>query len=211
MVDGNQDVEQLVRLLSQKRPDLVEFRLDNLSNFTLLEDIAHRKSFPAIAADRSDRDVALTKKLLMTAASSGFEYVDLDLHSTITQSDIGRLKSMGSELIRSFHDFSKTPSSEELDQVLDSQIRAGGDICKVVTTAVTMRDNLSILRFVEKKSSETRLVSFAMGRYGMLSRILSPLFGSEFTFASLTEDSKTAEGQLTIDNLRSAWQILGVQ
>jgi 3-dehydroquinate dehydratase/shikimate dehydrogenase len=211
MVDGNQDVEQLIGLISQKKPDLVEFRLDNLNNFTLLEHIARKKSFPAIASDRSERDVALTKKMLMTAASSGFEYVDIDLHSTITESDIRRFKSAGSELIRSFHDFSKTPCSGKLDQVLDSQIKAGGDICKVVTTAVTLGDNLSILRFVEEKSPVTRLVSFAMGWYGVPSRILSPLFGSEFTFASLSEDSRTAEGQLTVDKLRSVWQILGVQ
>jgi 3-dehydroquinate dehydratase type I len=190
---------------------LVEFRIDNLNNFTVLEDIADQKHFPAIATDRSNREAALTKKLLMTAASSGFEYVDLDLDSPLTRSDIHELKSMGSELIRSFHDFSKTLSSEELDQVLDSEITAGGDICKVVTTAVAPRDNLRILGFVEEKSAETRLVSFAMGRYGLPSRILSPLFGAEFTFASLTEGSKTADGQLTIDDLRSAWQLLGVQ
>lgn len=211
MVDGNQNVEQLISLLSQKRPDLVEFRLDNLNNFTTLEDIAHKKTFPGIATDRSNRDTAVTKRLLITAASSGFEFVDLDLASQLTQSDIQQLKSNGSKLIRSFHDFSKTPSPKELDEVLESQVKAGGDVCKVVTTAVTPRDSLSILRFVEEKSPKTRLVSFAMGRHGIPSRILSPLFGAEFTFASLTEGSKTADGQLTIDNLRSAWQLLGVQ
>ena len=211
MVDGNQDVEQLILRLSQKKPDLVEFRLDNLNNFTTLEAIAHKKTFPAIATDRSNRDTALTKKLLLTAASSGFEFVDLDLSFQLIRSDIQQLKATGSELIRSFHDFSRTPSPKELDEVLESQIKAGGDVCKIVTTAVTASDSLDILRFVEENSQKTRLVSFAMGRHGIASRILSPLFGAEFTFASLTEGAKTADGQLTIDNLRSAWQLLGVQ
>ena len=210
MVDGNQDVEQLLSMLSQKRPDLVEFRFDNLTNVTKLDEIAHKKTFQAIASDRSNRDAAMTRKLLMTAAASGFEFVDLDIASPLAGSDIQQLKSTGSDLIRSFHDFSKTPSPKQLAELLGSQINAGGDVCKVVTTAVTPGDNLSILRFVEENSKKTRLVSFAMGRHGIPSRVLSPLFGAEFTFASLTESSKTADGQLTIDSLRSVWQLLGI-
>jgi len=211
MVDGSENVDQLMGLLSEKKPDLVEFRLDNLTNFAAIEDIAHKKTFPVIATDKSNRDAAATKKRLMTAASSGFELIDLDLASPSVRSVIRQVKSMGSEVIVSFHDFSKTPSRDELGEVLDSQIKVGSDVCKVVTTALYPRDSLSILRFLEENSSKTRLVSFAMGRNGIASRILSPLFGAEFTFASLTEASKTAEGQLTIDNLRSAWQLLGVQ
>ena len=210
MVDGSENLDQLMGLLSQKKPDLVEFRLDNLSNFAALEDIAHKKTFPAIAADKSNRDAATTRKRLMTAASSGFEFIDLDLASPHVRSDVRQVKSMGSGVIVSFHDFSKTPSRNELGEVLDSEIKAGSDVCKVVTTALCPRDNLTILRFLEEESSKTRLVSFAMGHHGIASRILSPLFGAEFTFASLTEASKTADGQLTIDNLRSAWQLLGV-
>jgi 3-dehydroquinate dehydratase I len=211
MVDGSENVDQLMGLLAQKKPDLVEFRLDNLSNFAAIEDIAHKKTFPVIAADKSNVDAANTKKRLMTAASSGFEFIDLDLASPHVRSVIRQVKSMGSEVIVSFHDLSKTPSPNELRKVLDSQIKTGGDVCKVVTTALHPRDNLSILLFLEEKSSQNRLVSFAMGRDGIASRILSPLFGAEFTFASLTEATKTADGQPTIDNLRSAWHLLGVQ
>jgi 3-dehydroquinate dehydratase/shikimate dehydrogenase len=94
---------------------------------------------------------------------------------------------------------------------LNSQIKNGGDVCKIITTAIYPRDNLSILHFLEEESTRTKLVSFAMGQQGIPSRILSPLFGAEFAFASLNEASKTADGQLTIDDLRSAWQLLGVQ
>jgi 3-dehydroquinate dehydratase/shikimate dehydrogenase len=88
---------------------------------------------------------------------------------------------------------------------------AGGDVCKIVTTAVHPRDNLTILDFLERHSQSTRLVSFAMGSVGTPSRILSPLFGGEFTFASIDEKSTTAEGQLSIDHLRTVWQLLGIQ
>ena len=81
---------------------------------------------------------------------------------------------------------------------------------KIVTTAKYPRDNLTVLNFVENNATTARLVSFAMGPLGIPSRVLSPLFGAEFTFASLGEQSRTAEGQLSIDNLRNVWQILGV-
>lgn len=209
-VDDNENIDQLMGLISEKNPDLVEFRLDKLSSFGALQEIARKKTFPAIATDKSNRDADMTSERLLAAASAGFELVDVDLYSPLASTAVRQVKALGAEAIVSFHDLLKTPSRDELKGVLDSQIRTGSDVCKIVTTAVHPRDNLSILRFIEERSAETRLVSFAMGRHGIPSRVLSPLFGAEFTFASLTEASKTADGQLTIDNLRSVWQLLGV-
>jgi 3-dehydroquinate dehydratase type I len=121
------------------------------------------------------------------------------------------MKSEGAEVILSFHDDSRTPPREELTKILEAEKKLGGDICKIVTTARQPRDNLTLLSFVENESANVRLVSFAMGTHGVPSRILSPWFGAEFTFAALSDKLKTAEGQLTIDELRSAWQILGLQ
>lgn len=211
MVDDRSNIEHLLGLVSKKKPDLVEFRLDNLNNFTTIDKIAEKKTYPAIAADRSYRDVAKTQKLLVGAATAGFELVDVDVTSPLAKAVVRQVKPLGAEVIVSSHDFAKTPSLDQLEKVLDSQMKAGSDVCKVVTTALGVHDNLSILRFLEEKSPETRIVSFAMGPHGVPSRILSPLFGAEFTFASLDEGSKTADGQLTIDNLRSVWQLLGVQ
>jgi 3-dehydroquinate dehydratase type I len=210
-VNGREELDSLLGAISQKKPDLVEFRLDNLDKPDALEKIAQKKSFSAIATDKSDRDAAVVKKLLLTAASAGFEFVDLEFASPLSRTTLPELKSLGAEVILSFHDTSKTPSSVELKKTLNSQIGLGSDICKVVTTAIHPRDNLIILQFLEEESSRTRLVSFAMGRQGVPSRILSPLFGAEFTFASFSEAARTAEGQLTIDDLRSVWHILGIE
>jgi len=211
MVEDSENIGQLIERVSQKKPDLVEFRLDKLSNSGILEMIAQKKTFPAIATDRSNRGPAATEKLLLEAASAGFEYVDIDLAAPFAKTAISQAKSHGAEVIVSFHDLSKTPSHSELDRVLNSERRAGGDVCKIVTTARQPRDNLAILGFLEERAAETRLVSFAMGPQGVASRILSPLFGAEFTFAALTEETRTADGQLSIDSLRSVWQLLGVQ
>lgn len=167
------------------------------------------KRFPTIATIKSNRYDG--KKFLLGAASSGFEFVDVDLTSSRNSNIVKELKAAGADVIVSFHENSKTPKPNELRRILNAEIKTRGDVSKIVTTAVREADNLSVLNFLKDKPAESKLVTFAMGRYGIPSRILSPLFGAEFTFASLNESSKTADGQLTIDDLRSAWQLLGVQ
>jgi len=211
MVDGSEDVGILLERLSQKKPDLVEFRFDRISDLAILEIIGEtKKEFKTIATDRGKRDAATRKKLLQAAAESGFDFVDVDLEDQASREIISALKDSEFQLIISYHDFSGTPSNEALSKVLNKARLSGADVCKIVTTAKHPRDNLTILSFVESNVSTARLVSFAMGRIGIPSRVLTTLYGAEFTFASLDEQSQTAEGQLSIDNLRKVWQILRV-
>jgi 3-dehydroquinate dehydratase-1 len=211
MVDDKVNITKLIEQIASKKPDLVEFRLDKLHEPGLLEEIVHRKSFPVIATDKSDRGSIATSELLSHAAAAGFDLVDIELSAALSNHIVKKLKSHGSEVIVSFHDRSRTPSSEDLRKVLQAEKKAGGDLCKVVTTAVKPSDNLTILGFVEDESTSTRLVSFAMGPHGVPSRILSPWFGAEFTFAAISEESKTADGQLSVDTLRMVWQTLGIE
>jgi 3-dehydroquinate dehydratase len=43
-----------------------------------------------------------------------------------------------------------------------------------------------------------------------MSRLLSPVFGSFFTFASLERGAETAPGQMTVQELRTAYELLGL-
>jgi 3-dehydroquinate dehydratase type I len=208
-LNDNENIDRLMEQINSKKPDLVEFRLDQSTNPQILSKITEKKSFPAIATDRSGR--ASTPKFLEEAAAAGFEFVDIDISSDHIEPRIKQLRSHDAQVILSSHDYSNTPSADQLRKILEAERKGGGDVCKIVTTALEARDNLTILDFVSTEAAQTRLVAFAMGSRGIPSRILSPYFGAEFTFASLTEESKTAEGQLSIDNLRNAWQILGIQ
>jgi 3-dehydroquinate dehydratase-1 len=195
--------------ISSKKPDLVEFRLDEANDPRVLGRIVRKKSCPIIATDKSGR--ASTAQFLDEAVAAGFEFVDVDLSSPRIGQRIKQLRSHGAQVIVSYHDHSKTPPSDELRSILEAEKEVGGDVCKIVTTATEPRDNLKVLDLLANEAARTRLVAFAMGTHGTASRVLSPFFGAEFTFASLTGESKTAEGQLSIDNLRNAWQILGIQ
>ena len=85
------------------------------------------------------------------------------------------------------------------------------DVCKIITTAKSVEDNLVVLDFVSKSSKHAKLVCFAMGEFGKTSRLLSPVFGAFFTFACLDKKRKTAKGQLTIQEMKQAYRTLGLK
>jgi 3-dehydroquinate dehydratase type I len=211
MVRDGDDVGQLFEKIDQKKPDLVEFRLDALTDSSILETIAQKKRIPAIATDKSARSPENASKLLLTAANAGFEFVDIDLSSKLRSDLVDELKRTDTGVIVSFHDNAKTPSLTQLQKILKAERKVRADICKVVTKAQEPQDNLTVLELLAKKQDGSKVISFAMGSAGIPSRILAPLFGAEFTFASLNQESGTAEGQLGIDDLRRAWKLLGIQ
>jgi len=204
----NGRIPNLLNRIRSKEPDLVEYRLDYLTDSSALEVIAKGKVYPIIATDRSGRERSRT--LLLDAADAGFDFIDVDLSFPLAGSIIKQLKTHDVGVIVSHHDFLETPLEEKLIELLQTEREMGGDICKIVTTATQPADNLIILRFINKCSPATKIVSFAMGKLGMASRVLSPFFGAEFTFASLDDESRTAEGQMNIDDLRKMWKMLGI-
>jgi 3-dehydroquinate dehydratase-1 len=112
------------------------------------------------------------------------------------------------KLIISFHDFDETPSFTKMCKILEEEAAIGADICKIVTTAKRIEDNLSILNFLSKTCGNHKTVSFCMGEEGKPSRFLSPLFGAYFTIASLHPRGETAPGQLPIREMRKAYDAL---
>jgi 3-dehydroquinate dehydratase len=52
------------------------------------------------------------------------------------------------------------------------------------------------------------MVSFAMGPLGLASRVLCPLIGGYFTYASLGEGKESAPGQLTVDQLKGIYRMM---
>jgi len=70
---------------------------------------------------------------------------------------------------------------------------------------------LAMLNFVASHSSKAKLVCFCMGEAGKVSRLLSPMFGAFFTFASLDQGSETAKGQMSISEMKTAYNLLGAQ
>jgi 3-dehydroquinate dehydratase type I len=204
---------QLIAKAEETNADLIEVRLDQLKdcleNHLGLADLAAHGKTPKIATDKSSRDEREHRQVLLSAAKSGFEYVDAELSTPQLKDLVKDLKALGAKPVVSFHKFDGSLGIAELNSVLEREISSGAEVCKIVVTAKRIEDNLTALNFVSASSSKVKLVCFCMGELGKVSRLLSPLFGGFFTFASLERGSGTASGQMAIQELKSAYALLG--
>jgi len=208
----------LVEKAENQRADFIEVRLDSLKKHNQLDDIAHCSNTPLIATNRSTEcqgkfsgSETERKRILLDAARNGFEYVDVELSTSKLKDIIGDLRGIGVKPIISFHNFNETPSLSQLNKILKKEIESGADVCKIITTAKLIEDNLTVLDFVSKACKSAKIVCFSMGELGKPSRLLSPLFGAFFTIASLESGKKTASGQLTIQEMKNAYAALGLK
>jgi len=193
--------------------DFIEIRLDRLEdcleNNRGLADLAAHGKTPKIATDKASRKETESRQMLIAAAKSGFEYVDIELSTPQLTPLVKELKALGAKPIVSFHKFDGSLSTSELNSILEREISSGAEVCKIVTTAKHIEDNLTTMNFISAASNKTKVVCFCMGELGKVSRLLSPLFGGFFTFASLERGSETASGQITIQEMKASYELLG--
>jgi 3-dehydroquinate dehydratase type I len=205
------EAQQLISQAEDLQVDFVEVRLDQLGKTHHLVDLTARHQVPLIATDHSRKNASDRQAILLNAAKSGFQYVDVALFSPKLQNFVSKIKDAGAKTIVSFHDYTKTLSIQELNRILEREISAGADVCKIVTTATKMEDNLTLLQFIQSAPLRKKPVCFAMGELGKTSRLLSPAFGSFFTFATLDRGSETAPGQMTVEEMRTTYELLGIR
>jgi 3-dehydroquinate dehydratase type I len=208
---------ELVERAENHGADLIEVRLDSLREHGELSDIAGCSKVSMIATNRPAKchgkfqgNETERKQILLNAARNGFEYVDIELSTSKLGNIVSDVHGMGVKSVVSFHDFNETPRPSQMEEVLKKELASGADVCKVVTTAKSLEDNLTVLNFVSKACKSAKTVCFSMGELGKISRLLSPLFGGFFTFASLEKGRETASGQMTIQEMRTAYAALGL-
>ncbi|MEM2320556.1 MAG: type I 3-dehydroquinate dehydratase [Candidatus Bathyarchaeia archaeon] len=212
------ELASLIREAESSGADLVEVRLDYmgeglLENIDHLRDIVEACSVPMIATNRHRGqggvcmlDEELRVESLLRAAEIGFDHVDVELDTRGLHEIVSHIKAYGAKVIVSHHTFTHTPSTEELEETVRREVKAGADICKVVTMANSLADSVRSLVFTYEMSRRVSLVCFAMGERGLPSRVLSPIFGASFTYASLGRGLETAPGQIAIHEMREIYR-----
>jgi 3-dehydroquinate dehydratase-1 len=176
--------------------------------------VASALSLPWIACNRmasqggaSELDEGARLEALTRAVELGAGIVDIEMAAPDVREFIAGVKGKARVLV-SDHDFEGTAGEEELAEVVERQRSLGADICKVVTTAQSTEDVVTVLRLARRFHSEG-IVTFAMGSLGIASRVLAPIEGSLFTYAALVTGSEAAPGQITVDALRAIYDAMG--
>lgn len=200
----------------KKGADLIEIRLDYFKEIPNFIKIRKMTSLPLIATNRSQSEGGFYDdieekrlRVLFTAASEGFEYIDLELMTPSIQSITKKMKKEYKiKLIISYHNYKSTPRLAHLNQIFKEQVDVGANLCKIVPLATTLEDNLTCLQFVSQASKINNIICFCMGTNGILSRLFSPLFGGYMTYASIEKRMEAASGQLTLEETRNFYELI---
>ena len=108
------------------------------------------------------------------------------------------LKSTKTKLLVSWHDFKKTPKNSELKNKIKQMSKFSTNV-KIVSTAKSTDDSTRMLELYNNKG-KNNLISFAMGDFGRISRILCLYLGSPYTYVSLGK--AIAPGQFSVDEVK---------
>lgn len=200
---GWQDIRQAL-----SRCEMAEIRLDGC----LLDQEQLQQCFtsdvPLVATCRisglMERNPGMTETaaakasedMLIKAIIAGAKYVDMELEAPkpMVKRVCLAAKENGTEVIRSFHDFSGTDSVEALKAVVEKCMYHGGEIAKVVTMAKCKEDVQRVLSLYGH-FDPSRLIAFCMGEEGRESRLECLRKGSPFTYAAPEGSEPAAPGQ----------------
>ena len=108
-------------------------------------------------------------------------------------------------MIISYHNFSETPSYEMLWSIVLRARDMGAEIVKISTTANSQADNETLYRVLDTaREHAIRMLGMCMGEEGRESRVKALEHGGLWMFAALDESTRTADGQMTIDEVKSS-------
>jgi len=191
--------------------DLFEVRIDLIGDGW--QELVRQLRKPWIACNRSADEGGKWKgseagriEELLKATALGADIIDIELRTRNLKQAVGLIKQRAKCLL-SVHELKGTPPLNEMKAIVQRQLEVGADVCKVVTTAQRFEDNLAVLQLITD-FPQTKVVSFAMGPLGCPSRILCPLIGGYFTYASIKAGEESASGQITIGDLKKIYEMV---
>jgi 3-dehydroquinate dehydratase type I len=202
-----------------RETDMLELRMDGLPKVNLKKLLAHRKGELLITNRHREEGGAFTGSeeervdLLIEAVDRGVDYVDLEARTDglLLKKLKNRIESLKGQtrLVLSSHYFEEFPPIKVMQKKIDEGVEAGADFIKIVPYARAIGDNLkvfSLIPYAQKK--QIPVITFCMGELGKLSRLLSPMFGSSWTYASPGQGQESAPGQMTIREMKKIYKEL---
>lgn len=204
----NSDLAAIKRV--EPLTDLFELRIDLIGGGW--HEVAVKLGKPWIACNRRAEEGGRWRgseseriEVLMSAVELGASIVDIELATPEVEKVVRDIKGRADCLL-SYHDLKGTPPLAKMREIIENQLAAGASICKVVATARIFADNVAVLQLI-RDFPGVKVISFAMGGEGQISRVLCPLVGGYFTYASIGEGRESAAGQITVSHLRKLYRM----
>ena len=119
------------------------------------------------------------------------------------------LKEHGVKVIASHHEFSSTPSYDEMAEVLEVLSGIGADIAKLAVMPQTPSDVMRLMSVTadfREKHPDQPVVTMSMGSLGIVSRLSGELTGSCITFGA--GEQASAPGQMPYADLEHIIKVI---
>lgn len=125
--------------------------------------------------------------------------LDIEYNTIRKNKELGKyIKKTKTNVLVSWHDFEKTPSVDALLKRLND-MKKFSKFVKIVTSAKKVTDASYVLSLYARAKG-IKLITFAMGDHGRISRILCLYLGSPFTYVSLGK--AVAPGQFSLKEIK---------
>jgi len=206
-VTTQQTVEDVKRVGTEA--DLIEIRMDYRDGSLDFDKIVEASKVPLVGTNRREDQGGRAQetekervKVLSEAVKAGFTYIDLASTTENLENVISDLKKEGAKVIASHHNFKTPLNNGQLEEKYAELKKTGGDVVKIIGWADSVLDNLPYIKFNNEHPGN---VSFGMGEKGVTSRIMAPLSGALYTYASLDEGKELGPGQVPLSHLREIY------
>lgn len=207
--------------------DLVEWRVDffqevdDLSKVVVALSSIHEilKELPLVFTFRSleeggEREISIPYYFEMNEAVANSGMADLiDIELRHEDDKIKQILSIihekGRFSILSSHNFSVTPTTQEMVTIIERAKALGGDIPKIAVMPTSARDVLALLEAtveMKEKNPNTPIITMSMAGQGAISRLAGEVFGSSVTFGALKKAS--APGQVEVNDLKRTLELI---
>lgn len=187
---------------AKKEADVVEIWFDDIKDLSEQDELQIAKNSKQDLLYKVTK-IDISKISHILSVIKNIKYIDFDISTDENILNKIKEKFPKIQLIISSHNFEKTPSQSELENLVEIMFTKGADIAKVATKANELVDSLRMLGLLSQLSAQgKKAICLCMGKHGRLTRIAGHLVGNYLMYAPLDKKESTAPGQLTLKELK---------
>jgi len=224
------ELEEVLCRLDMSAFDILEWRADALQGAVLADYIAGLKiirqklgeAVPVLFTLRTTREGGsfsgtvheLTAVMVGVAQTSAADMLDIELSvgDENVRAVVTAAKKTGIKVIVSHHNFAKIYPLEDIAGIYERMFELGADVAKIALMPANVGECLMIMGAAERVQRECQnraIILIGMGQHGLSSRIMAREIGSCIAFAFDTAAGVSAPGQISAQDMRQIFEIIG--
>lgn len=215
------------KALADYNYDVVEWRMDFFENVMIPDKVVDvLKGLREVIGDKlllatfrtakeggeKDIDINYYKELNILAAQSCYaDLIDIELFTgdDVVKYMVEEIHKAGAFVVMSNHDFNKTPLREVIVERLKTMQALRADLAKIAVMPNSSEDVITLLSATNEMNTihaDKPVITMAMGKLGLISRLSGRTFGSAMTFGAAGKTS--APGQIDAKQLEQILKIV---